>query len=349
MFDLTYELGEGLVSLVASSKKVLVENDLANNPFVKYLNKGEYARRDVNCALFIPLAYEQELQGVLEFASRKPFSYELAEKLQPITRLASRTLYEAHQANAAKRIPDHLVHELRTPLTCVYGYAQLLESEKAHTQDFIQKVIEYTQRILASSQRALDVIEYSRLIGLIERGTLVPERKSVSALSLLEEVLEQFSLETTAQVHVYRPYGYNPKIFVDPHLTGQALTKVIENSFDFALTTIDIRLEKPNPSLDNFSDESMVAIRIRNDGPTITGSQREKIFKKNYTGKKNGTGYGLWHARELVRCNGGELVNVPILGGARFDFYLPLANENVVEDPREEQSVQEFQEDLQIY
>jgi signal transduction histidine kinase len=77
------------------------------------------------------------------------------------------------------------------------------------------------------------------------------------------------------------------------------------------------------------SDE--VIISVTDEGPGIKPSHLEVIFGLGYTTKKGqgkGTGFGLWHAREIVEDYDGQLLATSKRGeGATFVIRLPRVNE----------------------
>jgi two-component system sensor histidine kinase PilS (NtrC family) len=61
---------------------------------------------------------------------------------------------------------------------------------------------------------------------------------------------------------------------------------------------------------------------IQDDGPGISPSHQGKLFEPFFTTDAQGTGLGLFLARELAEANHAELAHVPGAGGARFRLTL---------------------------
>jgi len=61
-----------------------------------------------------------------------------------------------------------------------------------------------------------------------------------------------------------------------------------------------------------------------NDGPSITHEVQAHLFEPFYTTDIQGTGLGLYVARELAEANGAVLRYVDIPGGAMFRLRCPL-------------------------
>lgn len=65
-------------------------------------------------------------------------------------------------------------------------------------------------------------------------------------------------------------------------------------------------------------------VRVKDNGPGVTESLRERLFTPFVTGKPSGVGMGLSISRKIARAHGGDLVLEPGLSGASFLLTLPL-------------------------
>jgi signal transduction histidine kinase len=67
-------------------------------------------------------------------------------------------------------------------------------------------------------------------------------------------------------------------------------------------------------------------LEIRDDGPGVDPSVRDRLFEEFATGRRDGTGLGLAVSRRIVERHGGELRHVADgRPGAAFEVRLPLA------------------------
>jgi signal transduction histidine kinase len=67
-------------------------------------------------------------------------------------------------------------------------------------------------------------------------------------------------------------------------------------------------------------------VRIGDEGPGLTESQIEEIFKPGFTTKSTGSGYGLFLARRIAEEHGGTITACARPGrGALFELILPVA------------------------
>ena len=70
-----------------------------------------------------------------------------------------------------------------------------------------------------------------------------------------------------------------------------------------------------------------VWLRVRDNGPGIDPETRERLFEPFYTTRKEGSGLGLYIARQLCEANQAELtVDSEIGKGAQFHIRMALAS-----------------------
>ena len=74
-----------------------------------------------------------------------------------------------------------------------------------------------------------------------------------------------------------------------------------------------------------------VTVSVDDTGPGIDLRDRERVFRPGWTRKPGGIGMGLVVASEMVEDRGGKMrTSIPgDLGGATFQFDLPVADGNV--------------------
>jgi two-component system sensor histidine kinase PilS (NtrC family) len=63
---------------------------------------------------------------------------------------------------------------------------------------------------------------------------------------------------------------------------------------------------------------STAQLDIQDDGASVAPEHQDKLFEPFFTTDAQGTGLGLFLARELAEANHAELAYLPGAGGARF-------------------------------
>ena len=105
----------------------------------------------------------------------------------------------------------------------------------------------------------------------------------------------------------------------------QCLWKLLDNAADHAsrkkaTPKVSLRLKVDN-------DVGYCVITIADNGPGINKEQLSKIFEPFYTTRKEGSGLGLYIARQLCEANQAELtVDSEVGEGAQFHIRMALAS-----------------------
>jgi two-component system, OmpR family, phosphate regulon sensor histidine kinase PhoR len=207
-------------------------------------------------------------------------------------------------------------HELRTPLTAIRGHVEAL------TEGVVDDP--------AAHDASLEVIrgETDRLARLV--GDVLDLAKlDANRFRLAEEEVELgrlVGLAYQARTEEARQRGiaYDEKLTANPVLTTdgdrvlQIVTNLLENAFTWTPDggTIELGVAAANGS---------VRLSVRDTGPGISESERERIFRPFMTGDESqGTGLGLAIANELATALGGRLELRSRVGvGSRFELVLP--------------------------
>ena len=195
-------------------------------------------------------------------------------------------------------------HDLRTPLTRMRLTLDMLPRTSGHTD-------------LSSDIAGMvsDVDEMERMIdGYIAfaRGEGAERVRSVDLSSLIEDVCRGArrsggAVESADLGRVDLP--------LRPDAMRRALTNLVDNAQRHA-RRVSVALQ---------TQRRQVQVLVDDDGPGISPSKREAVFRPFETGAGGGTGLGLTIARDIVRAHGGDIVlESSPLGGLRARIWLPL-------------------------
>lgn len=210
-------------------------------------------------------------------------------------------------------------HELRTPLTAARTYLQLALRkglDHADAQTMIENAIIATKRM----QRLInDILETERLeTGRLE---LRLEHRDLAATigDALEREQRQLGEERRLEVKIDGPLVSEH----DPVRVEQILHNLISNAVRYSRFGKPVRVRA-------FAEKGLAKIEVEDDGDGIPEDEIPWVFDRLFRGHKSrgdGLGVGLYVAKLLVELHGGRIgVTSGPEGGARFFFYLPLAD-----------------------
>ena len=232
-------------------------------------------------------------------------------------------LQEAGQASQAKSVfLASMSHELRTPLNAILGYAELLMEDSNDAQDTAD-----LQRIRASGDHLLDLINDVLDLSKIEAGKMQVEREDVHLDSLLRDVTQAIEPAAAArgnQLRIESPaLGTVP---ADTRRTRQVLLNLLSNAAKFTEHG-QIVVRATTTEIDG---NEQVEITVQDTGVGIPPEQLERLFQpfvqvENEPSRRvGGTGLGLVLSRRFARMMGGDVTATSRPGvGSTFRLVLP--------------------------
>lgn len=202
---------------------------------------------------------------------------------------------EAQQIKLAAlgRLTANIAHEVRNPLSAISYATELMreEEEDPDQQRLLQIVMDNTQRI---NQIVQDVMQLNRRdraeSEVLNLDTLL--HAFVEELCMAEQIQpEVVALTGTVGVHVRFDRG---------HLR-QILWNLCRNALRYGHRV------QGSLRLSIGEDGGRVVLDVQDDGPGIVSEQQGKLFEPFFTTASDGTGLGLYIARELCEANGAQL------------------------------------------
>lgn len=218
------------------------------------------------------------------------------------------------------KLAAEVAHSIRNPMTSIkmrlFSLRRSVELNRNQVEDF---------DVISEEMRRLDNIlsnflEFSRPPKLKVQKVSVSETVSL-ALQLLEKRLEHYGVE------VERHIKPTPPVQADPGLLKEVLLNLIVNACD-AMRENGGRIVITEEELIADSIGQAVVIRMRDNGPGIPESIRDKVMEPFFTTKEDGTGLGLSIASRIIAEHGGTLdLSGEESGGAGFVIALPVREE----------------------
>jgi signal transduction histidine kinase len=238
----------------------------------------------------------------------------------PVTRVVVAvrgTRHRAREELSRAELVSTVAHELRSPLTSVKGFTATLLAKWDRFNDDQKRLM--LETVNADADRVTRLITELLDIARIDSGRLTVRRqvvdigrvvsRHVAAMAAGGEDPDRFDVRVSDGI---------PEMWIDADKLDQVLGNLLENAVRHGAGTVTIVVE---PEGDG------AAVTVTDDGEGIPDEQRDRVFTRFWrSGRRGGTGLGLYIVRGLVEAHGGqiELGRGPG-GGARFRFVLPAA------------------------
>jgi two-component system sensor histidine kinase PilS (NtrC family) len=201
-------------------------------------------------------------------------------------------------ANSLAKLSGSIAHEIRNPLAALTHAAQLLDESPTITLNDMR----LTNIILDQSKRMNGIVE--NILQLSRQEQSRPEPVDLNAF--LKRLAEEFQSTQSAKSLDFQLLIEADKTFVvfDKSQLHQCLWKLLDNTVHHASVK-----RPPRAELKMRKDVSAgyCVITVADNGPGIPKSRISDIFEPFYTTRKEGSGLGLYIARQLCEANQAEL------------------------------------------
>ena len=223
-----------------------------------------------------------------------------------------------------------IAHEIRNPLAALNHASQLLEE---------------SPQIRLAEMRLIHIIQNhaKRMNGIVENILQLSRREqSQPEVMALQYFLPEFAMEfETSKVNHSLDFSFSADteeayVMFDKSQLHQCLWKLLDNAADHA--SRNNMTPKVQLRLLSNEDAGYCVITIADNGPGIKEDQISKIFEPFYSTRKEGSGLGLYIARQLCEANQAELTVDSEPGqGAQFHVRMALAKGMPAEEDEEKE------------
>jgi two-component system sensor histidine kinase PilS (NtrC family) len=207
---------------------------------------------------------------------------------------------------ALGRLSASIAHEIRNPVGAMSHAGQLLaESPKIGAEER-----RLTDIIRNNSERVSTII--NNVLQLSRREATKPSRLTLR--DWFDDFLAEFcmTMQVSAETIQIQEIELDLEVRFDPTHLHQVVWNLCENAIKYGdvsyRVAIEIRLGRLNPS-------NRPYLEVVDRGPGIEPVAVDRIFEPFFTGRKGGTGLGLFIARELCQLNRAVLLYEPRAGG----------------------------------
>ncbi|MCA8900926.1 MAG: PAS-domain containing protein, partial [Hyphomonas sp.] len=229
------------------------------------------------------------------------------------TRRVESALRERAEAfEAADRLKTEFVrnvsYQLRSPLTVIFGYAELLETQK--NGDLTERQKDYVGSILSASDHLSKLIENILDLAMIEAGRMDLDLEEVDLRKVIEESIEMVvtkaeDTEIAVRADITGKLGM---IRADERRIRQILFNLVSNSLRFTDPGGEIVVAAQRMG-------DMVTFSVRDNGRGLDAEKRATSFDSFVSGDQRGAGLGLALVKHFVDLHGGTVGMKPVEGG----------------------------------
>jgi two-component system sensor histidine kinase PilS (NtrC family) len=206
---------------------------------------------------------------------------------------------------ALGRLSASIAHEIRNPVGAMSHAGQLLAESPRIGSDERR----LTDIIRNNAERVSTII--NNVLQLSRREATQPTRLTLG--DWIEEFLAEFceTMQVPRSQIEFREDAVDLEVRFDPSHLHQVAWNLCDNAIKYGEVrggiSVEIKLGRLNPSNRPF-------LEVADRGPGIEPKAVDRIFEPFFTGRKGGTGLGLFIARELCQLNRAILLYEPRSG-----------------------------------
>lgn len=294
----------------------------------------QLVEQQIRAALATPLAWGDELLGVVAFNTKTPRKWSEADiaLIEAAAREVSIALNHATRFTKAIQTADKLrqvdelrsdfvamvSHELRSPMTVVAGIADILKKRQAaltpeQRGELIDTLGREARRLTRLVSEVLD-------LEAIEQGGMELQLGEVDLATLAREAVTDAGAAERIDLSVGRG---DAMVVADSDRVKQVLLNLISNAVKFTpdQSTISVSVSPQQGS---------VLVAVVDKGPGISEENQPRLFQRfsRLEGpggvRMPGSGLGLYLSRSIIEAHGGDIwVDSEPGKGSTFAFRLP--------------------------
>ncbi len=305
------------------------------NELVGFLLLGDklsgdlYSKRDIDLIRIMGREIAIAVTNARSFEEIARFNETLKQKISEATtrlRVANKNL------KALDKAKDDFIsvasHQLRTPLTAVKGYLSMLREGDAGPVTEEQK--DFIDTAFSSSERMVRLIADLLNVSRLAAGRFTIEPKPTDLVATIKDEIRQLASHAAAKglyLNFEMPKKPLAKIVIDEDKTRQVMMNFMDNAIYYT--------EQGGVTVRLTAEKGSIRFTVTDTGIGVPPDAQKKLFTKFFradnaqTLRPDGTGLGLYLAKQVIEDEGGELIFSSVQGhGSTFGFKIPIKLED---------------------
>ena len=217
-------------------------------------------------------------------------------------------------------------HQLRSPLTAIRGYSSMILD--GSFGDISGRIKDPVKRIYKSSQQLMSIVEDLLNMTRIEQGRMRYDMRRVNIVDIVREAVEELDFHAKESGLSLSFRAPESPVFVsaDKEKIRQVFLNLIDNAIKYTPRgNVTVSVSQ--------NEEGEAVISVADTGIGISPDLQGHLFEKFNRGENstethaNGSGIGLYIAREITKAHGGEIKAESKKRGSVFTVILPPLQE----------------------
>ncbi len=242
------------------------------------------------------------------------------------------TLHDITREKRIERIKSEFVsvaaHQLRTPLSGIKWILTTILEEGE--EELSQDIIDLVHKASYSNERIISLVNDLLNVSRIEEGRYVYDTEVVEIVEAFNDTIEQNKedIEKKGLEFVFNKPEQPVYIKIDREKVDMVAQNFLDNARKYTeeghITLI----------IEETDNGETVRFAVSDSGHGLSEEDKERLFSRFFRGEMairkdtEGTGLGLFIAKNIIEAHGGEIgVESELYKGSTFYFKLPIAEE----------------------
>src|SRR3989344_16376 len=216
-------------------------------------------------------------------------------------------------------------HQLRTPITEVNWALDTIVKDALIAAD----TRELLNQTATSAKRIMNIVENLLDITKMEEGRFGYNLVQTSIVQFLDGVLAAAMPQVERaglKLYFERPQTELPSVTIDAQKMSMVVANLVDNAVRYNVPSGQVTVKA-----ERAKDQRYIQVGVRDTGIGIPTEDIDKVFTKFFRASNavkfhtDGSGLGLWIARNIVRAHGGDMwAESELNRGTTFFFLLPI-------------------------